>query len=88
MNQYVKVLNNFGGKKVWFVLYDVTKQVAEDIVSFCINLAMLATKLNSPASKVDEALTNQCKGESQAVRKAYFLTYEKAKNLVLHPEQF
>lgn len=88
MNQYVKVLNNFGGKKVWFVLYNVEKIKAEDIVSFCINLAMLATRLNTPASKVDEAIAKQCKGENAAVRKAYFLTYEKAKQLVLHPEQF
>ena len=88
MNQYVKVLNNYGGKKVWIVLYNVTKQVAEDIVSFCINLAMLATKLNSPASKVEEALTNQCKSENKDVRKAYFLTYKKCEQLVLHPEQF
>lgn len=90
-NKYFVMAIQAAGKNVWFNIYNVgSAKVASEILDFCMKLARLAIKLDSPLSKVNKTLDEQAEdmGGGAAIRKALYSTYHKCETLILHPEWF
>ena len=59
-NKYFVIAIQAAGKNVWFNIYNVgSAKVASEILDFCMKLARLAIKLDSPLSKVNKTLDEQ-----------------------------
>lgn len=80
----------FDHKRIDFVIDVENQEIADDMMQFCYQLAMLANNLDTPQSKIYQTLDERAKnkGYSKDAHKALYRLFSKWIMIIQHPEWF